>query len=69
MAGKNVILKRNARINGKLIKAGEKAQVSKEIEAELLDAGAIQLDYEAEAIAKIEAEEAAAKAEAEAGKK
>jgi len=43
MSGKNVKLTRNVRIKGKLVKAGEKVPVTKDIEAELLDADAIEL--------------------------
>lgn len=59
MAGKNLKLKRNARIKGKLVKAGKSVQVDKEIEADLLEQDAIEIDYEAEAIAKADAAEKA----------
>lgn len=49
MAGKNITLKRAARINGKLYKPGDKAQVSSDLYAELELADALQLDEKKEA--------------------
>jgi hypothetical protein len=49
MAGKNITLKRAARINGKLYKPGDKAQVSTDLYAELELADALELDEKKEA--------------------